>query len=77
MPPSDERRRILGESLPFRQAGGWHAGPGEDILPMVSQAVEGKYRVNLIVNNRLGGDARLIAQMIAGKLHGEKLLRII
>ena len=49
----------------------------EDILPIVNEAVEGKYRVNLIINNRVGGNAPLIAQMVASKLHREKQPRML
>ena len=49
----------------------------EDILPIVSEAVEDKYRVTLIVNNRAGGNAPMIAQMIASKLHREKQPRML
>ena len=48
----------------------------EDILPMVSEAVGDQYRINLIINNRVGGNGPLIAQMIA-KLHREKQPRMI
>ena len=44
----------------------------EDILPIVNEAVEDKYRVNLIINNRVGGNAPLIAQMVADTIHREK-----
>jgi uncharacterized protein YecE (DUF72 family) len=49
----------------------------EDILPIISEAVEDRYRVNLIINNRAGGNAPLIAQMIANKLHREKQPRML
>ena len=49
----------------------------EDILPIVSEAMEDKYQVNLIINNRVGGNAPLIAQMIASKLHREKQPRML
>jgi hypothetical protein len=48
----------------------------EDILPIVNEAVQDKYRINLIINNRVGGNAPLIAQMIASKLHREKQQRL-
>jgi len=49
----------------------------EDILPIVSEAVEDKFRVNLILNNRVGGNAPMVAQMIVGKLHREKQPRML
>jgi uncharacterized protein YecE (DUF72 family) len=44
----------------------------EDILPIINEAAADKYRVNLIINNRAGGNAPLIAQMIADNLRREK-----
>jgi uncharacterized protein YecE (DUF72 family) len=44
----------------------------EDILAIVSEAERDKYRINLIINNRAGGNAPLIAQMIADKFQREK-----
>jgi uncharacterized protein YecE (DUF72 family) len=49
----------------------------EDILPIINEAAADKYRVNLIINNRAGGNAPLIAQMIASKLHREKQDRLL
>jgi hypothetical protein len=49
----------------------------EDILSIVNAALEDKYRVNLIINNRVGGNAPLIAQMITSKLHREKQARML
>ena len=49
----------------------------EDILPIGNEAVEDKYRVNLIINNRVDGNAPLIAQMVANKLHREKQPRML
>ena len=48
----------------------------EDILSIVSEAEEDKYRINLIINNRVGGNAPMIAQMIASKLNKEKQQRL-
>jgi hypothetical protein len=41
----------------------------EDTLKIVSEAIKDKVRVNLIINNRAGGNAPLIAQTIAYRLH--------
>jgi hypothetical protein len=49
----------------------------EDILSIVREAVEDNYRINLIINNRVGGNAPLIAQMIASKLNKEKQQRLL
>ena len=49
----------------------------EDILPIVKEAMEDKYRVNLIINNRVGGNAPLIAQMVANRLHSRKDPRML
>lgn len=43
----------------------------EDSIRIVNEAIKDKIQVNLIINNRAGGNAPLIAQMIAKKLHGE------
>jgi len=44
----------------------------EDTVKIVNEAVKGKIRVNLIINNRAGGNAPLIAQKITDRLHSEK-----
>jgi uncharacterized protein YecE (DUF72 family) len=49
----------------------------EDILPIISEAAGDGYRINLIINNRAGGNAPLIAQMIADKLHRENQDRLL
>jgi uncharacterized protein YecE (DUF72 family) len=49
----------------------------EDILSIINEAVGDGYRVNLIINNRAGGNAPLIAEMIASKLHREKQDRLL
>jgi len=40
----------------------------EDAVKIVTEAIKDKIQVNLIINNRAGGSAPLIAQMIAKKL---------
>ena len=40
----------------------------EDNVKTVNEAIRDKIQVNLIINNRAGGNAPLIAQMIASKL---------
>jgi hypothetical protein len=44
----------------------------EDTAKIVNEAVKYKVQVNLIINNRTGGNAPLIAQKITGRLHSEK-----
>jgi hypothetical protein len=44
----------------------------ENTAKIVNKAINDKGRVNLIINNRAGGNAPLIAQKIADKLHSEK-----
>jgi len=44
----------------------------EDTAKIVNEAIKDKVQVNLIINNRAGGNAPLIAQKIADRLHSEK-----
>ena len=44
----------------------------EDTVKVVNEAVKDKIQVNLIINNRAGGNAPLIAQKITDRLHSEK-----
>jgi hypothetical protein len=44
----------------------------EDSIKIVNEAIKDKVQVNLIINNRAGGNAPLIAQKIADRLHLEK-----
>jgi uncharacterized protein YecE (DUF72 family) len=44
----------------------------EDTAKIVNEAVKDKVQVYLIINNRAGGNASLIAQKIAERLHSEK-----
>jgi hypothetical protein len=48
----------------------------EDTVKIVNEAVKDGARVNLIINNRAGGNAPLIAQKIADRLHSEKQQRL-
>ena len=43
----------------------------EDTAKIVNEAMKDKVRVNLIINNRAGGNAPLISQAIADRLHKE------
>jgi hypothetical protein len=47
----------------------------EDTAKIVNEAIKDKVQVNLIINNRAGGNAPLIAEKIADRLHKEKLQR--
>ena len=44
----------------------------EDTARIVNEAIKDKVQINLIINNRAGGNAPLIAQKIADRLHPEK-----
>jgi len=44
----------------------------EDTAKIVNEAVKDKAQVNLIINNRAGGNAPLIAEKIVERLHKEK-----
>ena len=44
----------------------------EDTVKIVNEAIRDRIQVNLIINNRAGGNAPLVAQKIADKLHSEK-----
>jgi len=44
----------------------------EDTVKIVNEATKDKNQVNLIINNRAGGNAPLIAQKIADRLHSEE-----
>jgi len=49
----------------------------EDTVKMVNEAIKDKIQVNLIINNRAGGNAPLIAQKIADRFHSEKQQRLL
>ena len=44
----------------------------EDTVQIVNEPIKDKIQANLIINNRAGGNAPLIAQKIADRLHEEK-----
>ena len=44
----------------------------EDTVKIVNEAIKDKIQVNLIINNRAGGNAPLIAQKIEDRLHKER-----
>ena len=44
----------------------------EDTARIVNEAIGDKTQVNLIINNRAGGNAPLIAQQVADRLHSEE-----
>jgi hypothetical protein len=48
----------------------------EDTVKIVNEAIKEKIQVNLIINNRAGGNAPLIARKIADRLHSEKHQRL-
>ena len=47
-----------------------------DTAKIVNEAMKDSAQVNLIINNRAGGNAPLIAQKIADRLHSEKQQRL-
>jgi len=49
----------------------------EDTTKIVNEAVKDRLQVNLIINNRAGGNAPLIAQKIADRFHSEKQQRLL
>jgi hypothetical protein len=44
----------------------------EDTVKIMNEAIKDKVQVNLIINNRAGGNAPLIAQKITDRIHSEK-----
>ena len=48
----------------------------EDTAKIVNEAQKDKVQVNLIINNRAGGNAPLIAEKIVERLHKEKQQRL-
>jgi hypothetical protein len=44
----------------------------EHTVKIVNEAIKDKIQVNLIINNRAGGNAPLIVQKIADRIHAEK-----
>jgi uncharacterized protein YecE (DUF72 family) len=48
----------------------------EDTAKIVSAALNDRLRVNLIINNRAGGNAPLIAEKIAARLYSERQQRL-
>ena len=49
----------------------------EDTVKIVNEAIKDKIQVNLIIKNRAGGSAPLIAQKIADRLQSEKQQRLL
>jgi len=48
----------------------------EDTVKVVNEAIKDNIQVNLIINNRAGGNAPLIAKTIANRLHKERQQRL-
>jgi len=48
----------------------------EDAVKIVDEAIKDKIQVNLIINNRAGSKAPLIAQRISDRLYSEKQDRL-
>jgi len=49
----------------------------EDTAKIVNEAQKDKVQVNLVINNRAGGNAPLIAEKIAERLYKEKQLGLL
>ncbi len=49
----------------------------EDTVKGMNEAIKDKIQVNLIINNRAGGSAPLIAHKIAARLHKERQQRLL
>ena len=49
----------------------------EDTVKIVNEAIKDKIQTNLIINNRAGGNAPLIAQKIPYRLHSEEQQRLL
>jgi len=49
----------------------------EDTVKIMNEAINDKIQVNLIINNRAGGNAPLIAQKIADRLNSQKQERLL
>ena len=62
------------QAFPFDKMVSGMLGPEmiEDTVEIVNQAIKDKIQVNLIINNRAGGNAPLIAQKIADRLNSEE-----
>jgi len=62
------------KAFPFDKMVNGMLGPEmiEDTVKIVNEAIKDKIPVNLIINNRAGGNAPLIAQKIADRLHKER-----
>ena len=48
----------------------------EDTAKIVNEAIKDKVQVNLIINNRAGGNAPLIAEKIAERMYSEKPMQL-
>jgi len=48
----------------------------EETAKIVNEAQKDKVQVNLIINNRAGGNAPLIAEKIAKRMHSEKPMKL-
>jgi hypothetical protein len=49
----------------------------EDTTKIVNEARKDKVQVNLIITNRAGGNAPLIGEKLADRLHSEKPQRLL
>ena len=49
----------------------------EDTAKIVNEAIKDKVQVNLIINNRAGGNAHLIDQNVADRPHSQKQQKLL
>ena len=49
----------------------------ENTVKIVNEAIKDKIQTNLIINNRAGGSAPLIAQKVTDRLYSEKQQRLL
>jgi hypothetical protein len=66
------------KAFPFGKmvSGMLDTGMIEDTAKIVNEATKDKVQVYLIINNRAGGNAPLIAEKIAARIHSEKQQRL-
>jgi hypothetical protein len=66
------------KAFPFDKMVSGMLDPGmiEDTVKIVNEAMSDKIQVNLIINNRAGGNAPLIAQTIADRLNKDNQKRL-
>jgi hypothetical protein len=71
---ADELQGILSQTFSFDKMVSGMLDPEmfEDTAKIVNEAIKDKVQVNLIINNRAGGNGPLIAQKIASMLYSKR-----